>query len=977
MSGTVNPINLNCSNAEHAPPWWRLPYGDDALSFLAQRIVARCRGRLPDLHRVAVITPHTSLTSGIRQALLTALQAQGAPPAFVGLPIASLRNFINTYGTVVSNTITPAAHELLLVEALRPHPALFNHGNPWAIAADLLQLFEQLTLHNSELPAQYADFVDQLRAAYGKATNTHDGLEREAALIHTLWRAAHTQLAAAQLLDSNTAYLLQLTQFLQQADNPWLCFILPDPHWSRAEQQWVEMLAQQGRAEIILLGQAQDSAPPTAKKLALWERLLGAAPGADNAYEAFWESAFAPLSAPPLHARAHQFANQFPTSPVQDRVRLSAAPNAELEARTIELQIRMWRGKGLQRLCVITDDRQLARRVRALLERSGIAINDYSGWALSTTRAAALIERWLECIENDFEHGALLDVLHSPLILSKLTRDAWQAAAYRLDRDIIRRENIHNGLDRYRHHLKLRLQRVAQESSAPYKDIETVLDTLQSAAAPLHTLLRKPRGAMLRQFIQAILSSLKLLGAYDALENDAAGARVLEEIRAWSLDNESSALNLTWQEFRTLLGRTIERYNFIPAHVPHGVTLLNLAQSLYQRFDAVIMGGLTLDKLPGIPAQPSFFNQRVRRELGLPAITTHHGQRLYLFRQVLSCAPAILFTWSQGQAGDTVQSPWLECIDAFHHQTYGTRLLTSTLAAWALLPDSDVCMRAPIPPPLEQPRPILPPLLQPQRYSARSHQHLIDCPYQFFARHGLRLERPESVRDAMSKADQGELIHRCLQAFHHAQAGLPGPWRGDYQTASKPAATALLLHITEKIYGDAVEDNFEHRGWLTAWRNAIPLYIDWQWQRAQDWHVNAIELKVKRALLPACEIDGRIDRIDKNATGLAIVDYKTGTIPSASDIVSGEAIQLIHYVLTQTDPTQVRRAEYLHIESANVSSQRVLTGDDLETCAQHATTRLCDMHQALAANAALPAWGDPHTCARCDLQGVCRRVQWA
>ncbi|MDH4273790.1 MAG: PD-(D/E)XK nuclease family protein [Gammaproteobacteria bacterium] len=975
-NGTANPINANSYNADGAPPWWRHALGENGLALLARQILARCGGQLPNWSDVAVIVPHTSLATPLRRQLVRTLQQSGRNGAFVGLTIHTLRGFVEQHSPPLTNTVPLAAHELLLVEALRQHPSLFNHGNPWSIASDLMRLFEQLTLYQCELPASLQAFENALRNAYGDQLRTHPGLEREATLVHTLWQASKTQLAATQSLDSHAAYLLRLAQCLQPTHAQWRFFVLPDPRWSRVEQQWVEVLAQQGRAEVFLLGQGQEDAPPSANPLPLWQRLLAPAPPSDNTYTAFWNAAFAPEHTPSLRERAQRFAYEYNESPLQGRVQLCAAPNPELEARAIELQLRLWRAEGLQHLCVITDDRHLARRLRALLERSGITLNDYSGWALSTTRAAALLERWLECIENDFEFSALLDVVHSPFVGPAAAREAWQTAAYRLDHDIIRHENIHRGLERYRKHLHLRLQRVHHQESETYLGIASLLDTLQQAAAPLLALRRTDKGHTLGEYLPALMHGLETLHARTALENDAAGARVLEELQAWLRPNTPATV-LTWPEFRTLIGRTIERYNFIPAHTLQGVTLLGLAQSLYHTFDGLILAGVTLEKLPGAAEHSSFFNQRVRLELGLPTAATHQGQRLYHFLHALHAAPRLLLTWHQNQTGDAIISPWVECIETFHRLAYTATLHHPSLIAWALAPQSEVCARVPLPPPSAQPSPSLPESLRPTRYSARSHQHLIDCPYQFFARHGLRLERPERVREVMSKADQGELIHRCLHAFHQALPGLPGPWRGAYKDATKPAAIELLTLIADALYANAVEDNFEHRGWLTAWRNAIPLYIDWQWQRAQVWQVHAMEQKLRRELQPACDIDGRLDRIDRNAAGFAIIDFKTGSIPSTLEISTGEAIQLTHYALALADPTQIQRVEYLQIDHEKVASQRVLEGDDLATATQYTSDRLQQMHQAIANQAPLPAWGDAHTCARCDLNGVCRRVQWS
>jgi len=89
---------------------------------------------------------------------------------------------------------------------------------------------------------------------------------------------------------------------------------------------------------------------------------------------------------------------------------------------------------------VVSEDRRLARRLRALLERHRIPVRDRAGWALSTTAAASALERLLQCIEEDFPHQAFLDLLKSPFLGGEASTH--QACVRILERDVIQRENV-------------------------------------------------------------------------------------------------------------------------------------------------------------------------------------------------------------------------------------------------------------------------------------------------------------------------------------------------------------------------------------------------------------------------------------------------------------------------------------------------------------------------------------------------------
>ena len=148
--------------------------------------------------------------------------------------------------------------------------------------------------------------------------------------------------------------------------------------------------------------------------------------------------------------RARAFLQEHPESPLSGHLAILPASSPEQEARAIDLQVRQWLLDGKQSIAIVTEDRRLARRVRALLDRAGIGLEDTGGWALSTTSAAAALERWLETVEEDFAHQPLLDVLKSPFIFPDDDRDQLANSVYRLEQDIIQRENIASGMQRYR-----------------------------------------------------------------------------------------------------------------------------------------------------------------------------------------------------------------------------------------------------------------------------------------------------------------------------------------------------------------------------------------------------------------------------------------------------------------------------------------------------------------------------------------------
>src|SRR5437667_2769489 len=91
-------------------------------------------------------------------------------------------------------------------------------------------------------------------------------------------------------------------------------------------------------------------------------------------------------------------------------VSLMPAASLEEEAQQGAQTILNWLQAGKSTIAIVAQDRVVARRIRALLERAEVFVADETGWKLSTTRAAAALAAWFEVIAIRAETLALLGV---------------------------------------------------------------------------------------------------------------------------------------------------------------------------------------------------------------------------------------------------------------------------------------------------------------------------------------------------------------------------------------------------------------------------------------------------------------------------------------------------------------------------------------------------------------------------------------
>jgi ATP-dependent helicase/nuclease subunit B len=683
----------------------------------------------------------------------------------VGTLGAWLQNFADNKHRRLSNT----GREILLLEALAEHPRLIERWGAWPLIDGLLKLFDELSLNNVGLPDELDTFTHLLADAYGVSEPPPAPLGDEAQLAFTLWKAWQRELRDHTSHDITQSTLTALKRSLSQIRSDVIIYLIGFVSLSRAEIDWVHALQARRQMRLMFHGQAGGHHyHPDATITQLLQQLgpLAAPPATRSAYGTFLDNVYNVDSATMLE-RARAQARAQPANPANGRLVVCEAVNFEEEARAVDLQVRRWRLQGLKHIGIVTNDRKLARRVRALLERANVFLNDAAGWALSTTSAATALVRWLDCIEQNFAHTLLFDLLRSPFVSLGLPQDQLKRAIVAFEQGVVLRHNLARDMARYRYALhcdrQLLDERYGQDTAAIIGDL---LNGLGNAARPLRALVGEHRRSA-GDYLAALEKSLQALGITVRHHQDEAGIQLLRELDDMRTALRGRRLRLSWSEFRESRGRNLERCNFQPPMKGGDVELMGFTESRLYRFDGVIIAGAIRDNLPGQVDHRMFFNDGVRTQLGLPSLGHRRNALFHDFRRLLESATQVTITLRQEDQGETaIASPWVERLRAFHHIAYGNRLEDEDFARLA---SSDlthiVCTdKTEMPQPQGYPSAILPKEFVSNSLSASAHQRMIDCPYQFFAIDGLSLDRANDVREELEKRDYGVRVHRILQA---------------------------------------------------------------------------------------------------------------------------------------------------------------------------------------------------------------------
>lgn len=939
-----------------------LELSDDPLRLIAQHIAENFSDTLPDLTQLVILLPESGNNSRLRQYLLE----ESGKKKFHGLlgpEISTLKTWAKTNIPGPEKTASGYLRELVLVNALLKYPHLYKESSPWALVDSLLRLFDELTLYKLDPFSSEQDFTQVLQKAYGIYENSLESLNRESKLVYTLWKAWHEQLAQENIIDSASAWIMKMSHVDSISENTHF-YIIGNDNLLPVEKEWIKVLYDKKQLTIALYKEHLSSFDFISTKPPIESSSL-----LSCVYDHASDS---------LIDRVRKAKKQFDRSNIIKHISTTTLNNAESEAIAVDIQVRQWLLDGKKNIGIVTNDRRLGRRIRALLERANVNVQDNAGWALSTTRAAAVLERWIQAMEEDFNHIPLLDVLKSSFILPDWEYEKRIELVYRLEQDIVHNENISRNIDRFRKRINLRKKQLNKISNIT-DDLHKLLDNLEQASAPLAKILKNPSDHHKATYIiDNLLESLKAIGMYELLEQDDAGYRLLQELILMQQSAKQTNIRINWIQWREWLGKTLEQYNFIPKSNGCYVQLASLDQTGFVNFDAVIIAGADTRHLPGTPDNTPFFNDNVYLQLGLPSRYQIFEKRFFLFRRLLESAPLVLITSHEEEKNEPLQlCPWVEILNTFHEMVFDESLINHELVSLVSNPQAQIFNKEdiPLPQPVKRPAVSAPVSILPDTISVTAHQNLIDCPYKFFVNYCLNLKPEEEISEVLEKSDYGSKVHRCLQAFHSDIDDYPGPFSDKITDTNRSDAIKILEDISFSVFKEDVEDNFEHRGWYNQWHSLIPVYIDWQKNHNTSWTVSETEKNYLEPISPHIKLKGCLDRVDIKENETAILDYKTGRIATKDELHAGESVQLPSYKILSGNNT--KEVAFLSIETKKVNKKNAIADDELETLTDSVNQRLINIFSELHQNHSMPAWSDEKTCDRCEASGVCRNGGWS
>ncbi len=563
-------------------------------------------------------------------------------------------------------------------------------------------------------------------------------------------------------------------------------------------------------------------------------------------------------------------------------VELIECAQPEEEAGVIAMILRQALEKPNQTAALITPDRDLARRTAAILERWQIPVDDSAGQPLSNTKVGTFMRLIAWAAAEAFSPSRLLALIKHPLVQLKIGDQSVKYLIRLLELQSLRGSRPSPGL------------KALQSKLSKDKDQELVafLETLEDLAQPFTSALSKGS-----QLFELLTAHLKLAEALCAPEDH-------DDHPLWRGD-DGNALNAFFSEllqtteatgqglgaitsasYPTLLENMMQKQTVRPNFGTHPrLAIWGTIEGRLQQADVLVLGGLNENTWPKESDPGPWMSRAMRRDFGLPPVERKIGLSAHDFSQVFNARQVFLTRSLKVGGAPAISSRWLMRINCLLDASgIGRDFLTKDKPPWKDWleelnkgPEIDVAIQRPAPrPPAEK---------RLRDITVTEVETWVKNPYAIYAKKLLRLRQLDPLDADPGAAEKGTLIHEALEIFVKR-----------YPKELPPDANQVLREIGYEVFDEWLDRPNIWAFWWPRFNRIVDWFIAQEKILRATTIISTVEERGKLFLPSAIgefELRGIADRINIMDDGsLVVIDYKTGSAPSKTDVKNGSSPQL-------------------------------------------------------------------------------------
>lgn len=550
------------------------------------------------------------------------------------------------------------------------------------------------------------------------------------------------------------------------------------------------------------------------------------------------------------------------------------------EARVVALIMRKALEEPAGTAALVTPDRDLARRVASEIRRWNLEIDDSAGISLGETVPGVFFRLVAQMAVENLSPIPLLSALKHPLAAGGIQRDKFRRAVRVLELSILHGPRPTSGISG----LTAALNKAGGNEDSIY-----LIRLLSDILSPFLKILQKKK-----VFISDLLNNH--VDAFEALASEEFNNG---ETKVWSGESGIALADfvadfheategigaISGSEYPALVSRLLRKRVVRPYWGSHPrLNIWGLREARLQKSDVMILAGLNEGMWPPEPVTDPWLSRPMREAIGLPSPERKIGLTAHDFIQAIS-GKKVYITRSEKVNGiPTVPSRWLLRLETLQRKLNIPQSHEQSWIAWQAELDSPELVLPPILPP--EPRP--PPIARPRHFSVSDIETWLRDPYSLYARKILKLHPLDPVDSDPGLAARGILVHSVLHKFV-----------SDYDGFFQESAKASIIEVAQKILPSTITQPAINIFWWPRFERIASWFVDTMRGLVENERISIVGVEVPGEMIfhgasQPIILVARADRIDRLSNGaLHIIDYKTGLVPTQSEISLGLSPQLI------------------------------------------------------------------------------------
>jgi ATP-dependent helicase/nuclease subunit B len=310
------------------------------------------------------------------------------------------------------------------------------------------------------------------------------------------------------------------------------------------------------------------------------------------------------------------------------------------------------------------------------------------------------------------------------------------------------------------------------------------------------------------------------------------------------------------------------------------LAILGPLEARLQSFDTLVIGGLNEGTWPRAVAADPWFSRPMRRAIGLEQPERSIGQSAHDFAMLAAGKRVVLTRALKSEGVPTVASRWLQRL---RQLTGGLKLYDATTPNLDYVRLSKSLGDPGPPQRIKRPSPTPPVAARPSALSVSDIETWVRDPYAIYARRILKLRPLDPLDAEIGPLERGTAVHKALELFVER---FPGPL--------PPDAALRLSEIADEVFAAHGTPKAALALWRPRFINAASWFVGEERARRAFIAKSFVEIEGRIEVSDGFSLHGRADRIDiLSGGGAAILDYKTGTLPTNKQIKAFLAPQLL------------------------------------------------------------------------------------